>query len=256
MIRAVIIDDEPLAVEVLDRFLNLYPDLEVVGKFTNPVMALDKISDLLCDVIFLDIDMPGIDGLSFAQKIESLENRPYIVFVTAHRDYMLDALRAHAFDFLLKPVVQDVLTDCLNRIDLAIVGEIKNRHYGDKSVLDKPIKINSRTGFVIFKPREIIAIEAEGSYCSVILPFDKILFSYNLKKIESFLPGRYLLRISRSAFINPQYFRSLDKKKGVVLLVCGDRKFEVPISQNFIPVIENFFENDPTNLSSHSEAFD
>ncbi len=242
MIYAVIIDDEPIALTVLDRFLAGNSEIEVMGKFTNPTVALEQISELPCDVVFLDIDMPGIDGLSFAEKIRDFENPPYIVFTTAYSTYMLDALRVHAFDFLQKPIEQDVLNECIHRLQVAIAKDVKKHHFLGSSVLDMPLKIAYRSGFYVFRPNDLLAVLADGSYSTLILNYDKLTLPWHLGKVEKLLPSKYFLRIGRSSLINPKYFRSLDKKRYIVVLGVGERKIEVAISGGYVSVIEQFFD--------------
>lgn len=108
-----LIDDERPCLDELAWLLKQYPDLEFAGMDTDPVMALDYIAESAPDVVFLDIDMPKLDGLELALRIQEQCPGVIVIFVTAHAQYALEAYKAHPLDFLLKPVRQARLDDCI-----------------------------------------------------------------------------------------------------------------------------------------------
>jgi two-component system LytT family response regulator len=242
MLRTVIIDDEPIAVAVLKKILSVQPDVEICATFTDALKALPKLAELNPDVIFLDIDMPGIDGLSLARHINEKPDAPSIVFTTAHEGYMLDALRNQAFDFLTKPIDSSQLASCLARIEKKQIEEIKRHQRENLTRIEQPVKFNNRTGFVVFKPAEILCCLAEGSYSVIHLISGPITLPYNIGKIEATLPKGYFLRVNRSAFVNPNYVRIVDKKNHCVTVGYGEKIMDVPMSAPFYPLIEELFE--------------
>ena len=116
MIRAVIIDDEPCAIGNLSRLLNESGMVEIVGEFTNPHDAMIRLADLDADVVFLDIVMPGIDGMLFAKRLMNRDRRIRVVFVSAHSKYAVDAFETGETDYLLKPVSAHRLQKTLRSI--------------------------------------------------------------------------------------------------------------------------------------------
>ncbi|WDL95643.1 response regulator [Alicyclobacillus sp. ALC3] len=116
MIRAVLVDDEPLALERLSRMLQQSGVVEVLGTFSHPAEALLALSETRPDVFFLDIEMPGIDGLALADQLLSVEPTTQIVFVTAYNEYAIEAFELNALDYLLKPVRRERLLKTLSRI--------------------------------------------------------------------------------------------------------------------------------------------
>ncbi|PRP98335.1 LytR/AlgR family response regulator transcription factor [Enhygromyxa salina] len=117
-IRTLLVDDEPLALSSLRAVLSHDPELEVVGECTDGPAALSAIAALRPDLVFLDIEMPGMDGLEVARRIAG-ESPPVVVFVTAYDDFALDAFEAHALDYVLKPFTDRRLLQSLRRAKAA-----------------------------------------------------------------------------------------------------------------------------------------
>ncbi len=242
MLRVVIVDDEPIAVTVLEKFLSLHPDVEICATYTDALKALSKLGEHNPDVLFLDIDMPGIDGLSLAKRINENPDPPYIIFTTAHNDYLLEALRNQVFDFLSKPIDSKQLDSCLRRLEKRQITDIKKHHRENRSRIEHLIKFHNRTGFVVLKPSEILCCLAEGSYSVVHQLSDSITLPNNIGKIEVNLPKGYFLRINRSVIINPNYIRYVDKKNHFVTVGTTSRSFDVPLSSSAFAQIEELFE--------------
>ncbi|GAD00579.1 two-component system response regulator BtsR [Agarivorans albus] len=113
--RAIIVDDEPLAREELQEMLQSYPEIEVVAQFGNAIECLKHLKQLQAEVLFLDIEMPQISGLELANMIDS-DNAPAIVFVTAYDQFALDAFEQNAVDYLLKPIDSERLCKSIKRL--------------------------------------------------------------------------------------------------------------------------------------------
>ncbi len=116
MLRAVVIDDEIYAAENLVRMLEDTGMAEVEGWFVNPVDALDKLGSLNADVIFTDVVMPGMDGMTLANRVQQMDRPVRVVFVSGHDKYAVDAFEAGALDYLLKPVTQERLRKTLRNL--------------------------------------------------------------------------------------------------------------------------------------------
>jgi two-component system LytT family response regulator len=133
-LKAIIIDDEVPCVEELAYLLRKYADIEIVGTFTSPVEALAAAPDLLPDVVFLDIDMPRMDGLELALKIQTLCVDVAIVFVTAYSRYALEAFKAYPLDYLLKPIKEARLDNDIEHLrrQYALMHPANAEHSGPK----------------------------------------------------------------------------------------------------------------------------
>lgn len=114
-ISCILIDDDPLALERMEELLKLTEKTEILAKFTNPISAVQQIPQLGPEMIFLDVEMPGYSGFDIIKKIQETSFFPEIVFVTGYNQYAIKAIKAEAFDYLLKPVDLDELEDCLSR---------------------------------------------------------------------------------------------------------------------------------------------
>ena len=114
--KTILIDDEPMALEVLANLLPAYEDLDIVGRYTNPLDALEKIKITEPDIIFLDIEMGNMNGLELAQVFMAELPKVEIVFVTAYSQYAVDAFELNAIDYLLKPIQEKRLIKAIERL--------------------------------------------------------------------------------------------------------------------------------------------
>ncbi|WP_042348339.1 response regulator [Bacillus massiliigorillae] len=116
MIRTILVDDEKLALDLMEKKLNKIGDIEIVGKFSNPELVIQEMKTLDFQVAFLDIEMTGISGLDLAEIIQEWKSDIQIVFVTAYRDYAIQAFELNSIDYLLKPVLESRLLKTINRV--------------------------------------------------------------------------------------------------------------------------------------------
>ncbi len=132
--RVLLVDDEELALDVLQRLLMQIDGIEVVGKFTNPFMALEELSVIEADAVFLDLEMGGLHGLQFAHELLQKKLQPAVIFVTAYAQYAVDAFEVDALDYLLKPVTLERLKKAVQKIEASMkIKEIKKVHINDKT---------------------------------------------------------------------------------------------------------------------------
>jgi two-component SAPR family response regulator len=114
--RAMIVDDEPLSLDYFERLLAERPEVTLIGRYTDPHQALAGIAEEKPEVVFLDIEMPEINGISLAEQIQAFDPRTNIVFVTAYREYAIQAFELNAIDYLLKPIQKERLEKTLQRL--------------------------------------------------------------------------------------------------------------------------------------------
>jgi two-component system LytT family response regulator len=167
LIKAIIVDDEQPSVAKLEKLLIGSGIVEVVGKFTEPLAALEFLQNNKIDAAFLDIEMPDLDGIELSNRLINLQRRLAIVFVTAYNQYAVEAFRLHALDYLLKPITTERLQETLNRIDAdqEIWTEpipVRIRCFGKFKVIAGPAEVKFRTG----KAEELLAflIERHGDF--------------------------------------------------------------------------------------------
>jgi len=210
-IRVLIVDDEPLARKRLRQFLNADSEILIVGECANGAETLVAARELAPDLIFLDVQMPGMDGLAVSEALDE-KGSPLFIFVTAYEQYAVQAFDAQAVDYLLKPFdrarfaralrrakerLREKDRDELNRQILGMLSEIKDRpQYLDRLV----IKNNDRV--FVLKTDEIDWIEAEGNYVRIHFGKQSSLMRETLTRLAAQLDPRKFPRIHRSQMVN------------------------------------------------------
>ncbi len=233
--EAVIIEDEPEALNLLQSLLTDNGLARVTGSATDPFQAVGLISSLNPDIVFLDIKMPGKSGFDILDELNSKNiDHPFIVFTTAYDEYAIRAFEYAAFDYLLKPVEPGRLSETVQRCRERDIQKEKQ-----KSLLlaesHKKLLFRNVSGFVIIDPDDIVYIEADGNYSIFHLESDKTETVTSLiHKIEDQLPGMKFFRISRSAIINTAYLKKISTRQLQCLLVKDQTEFRVDISREKI----------------------
>ncbi|MBE7692155.1 LytR/AlgR family response regulator transcription factor [Tenacibaculum finnmarkense] len=234
MLRAVIVDDEPKAIEgLLWELSSFNDDLEVIQTFTQAEEAIKYINNNAIDCLFLDIEMPTMDGF---QLLERLNRKDFaIVITTAYSEYAIKALKNDAIDYLLKPIDSDDLEETLNRV--------KNYHEKSNSsekieqILSnfnnkfnkRKITINTDGKLIFLKQSEIVFVESDGNYCSIhTINNKKIVVTKKLKEINALLPEEHFFRIHNSFIINLNKLKQFIKSDGYVILEDNHR---IPVSR-------------------------
>ena len=175
---ALIVDDEEQSIETLAFYLKeFFPDIEIVGKAGNIIDAGKVFYDTSPDIVFLDISMPLGTGFDLANQIDFSSS--FIIFVTAHSEYAIDAIKINAFDYLLKPVHITELTRVVNKVRNA--KRTRQNH-----VADSPkIKLKYEGKILVLSQNDFIYASSEGNYTKIhVAGRDEILISRNIKKIE------------------------------------------------------------------------
>jgi two-component system, LytTR family, response regulator len=218
-LRAVIVDDEQLARDELGYLLTQMGGVEVIAQAGNGVEALDTIARLAPDLVFLDVQMPGMDGFEVIENLDP-SRLPAVVFVTAHDGHAIRAFEIHALDFLLKPFDQTRFEKALERartqitarqghvIDSRLVSLLEelreDRKYPERLI----VKSSGRVFFV--RAEEIDWVEASGNYVKVHTKADAHLLRESMKNMEAKLDPKIFVRIHRSAIVNIDRIKELE----------------------------------------------
>lgn len=198
-IKCLIIDDEPLAISVIENYLKEFEDIQVVGTFSNALDALNFLKGEKVDLIFLDINMPLLDGLSF---IQFLEGKPTIIITSAHREFAVETYELGVLDYLVKPISFPRFVKSINRV-IKTLDFKKNLGY---EILDRPhifVKVDKKRLQKIFLD-EILVVESLKDYLKINTTTNKYIIHQTLSSFTSQLPENFI-RIHRS------YTISLDK---------------------------------------------
>jgi DNA-binding LytR/AlgR family response regulator len=225
-IRCLIVDDEPLAQRVLEKYITDVPYLELAGKCGNAMEAMEVLREKQTDLIFLDINMPKLSGMDF---LKTQKNVPLIVITTAYTEYALEGYELSVLDYLLKPIPFDRFLRAAEKAEETLLSRqlraaqpAQARKEGDPFIFIKSSKKTYKVNL-----NNILYIEALGDYVKVFTT-DKMIVTYqSLKNIETLLPAKTFPRIHKS------YIISLPK----VELIEGN---QVKIRDRMIPIGTNY----------------
>lgn len=198
--RALIVDDEPPARSELRFLLNRHSRIKVVGEATDAEEALALAESVAYDVIFLDVNLPDIDGIELAGRLASMAERPFVVFVTAYSEFAVQAFEVSAFDYLLKPVTE-------KRIDQTVVKLLGVLDATAQPSAEQPRRLErlavNRGGKTMLLDLSLVYyFQAEGDYSRVFAEAGNFLTSYSLKTLEERLDPKVFFRSHRSYVVN------------------------------------------------------
>ncbi len=219
--KILIIDDEPLARDRIREMLKKEKEIEFIAEAANGGEAVEKIETLQPEIVFLDIQMPDMDGFQMLEKLgaAALARIPAIIFVTAFDEHALRAFEFHALDYLLKPFDRRRFAETLKRAKNQIKNNVGNNP--NERLLDLLEQMNSQTEYLewltikkderirLFKTKDIQWIEAQGNYVLLKFAENSELMRETMDGIETRLNPRNFVRIHRSAIINVNHIKEL-----------------------------------------------
>jgi two-component system LytT family response regulator len=223
--RALIVDDEPLARRELRRLLNAFPIVEIVGEAGNIDEARARIEELAPDLVFLDIQMPGGSGFDLLARLDRV---PRIVFTTAFDHYAVKAFDVNALDYLLKPIEPARLATAIAKLRGQMAATPANPIAGP--ALDQLfIKDGPRCWFV--PVREVRLLTAEGNYVRLLWGQERPLLGRSLTALEEKLDGRHFFRANRAQILNLDFIDSVESGEGGRLHVTLRGGPEIEVSR-------------------------
>ena len=232
--KAIIVDDEPDGIRTLQKMLETHcPNVDVAATCSNATIAKQQLEETKPDVVFLDIQMPGKSGLELLTEIPDKDFE--VIFVTAHNEYMLQALQYSAADYLLKPVDEDRLIEAVQRA-------VKRMQAGRKEWSETLMHNLSKTGnpaemrlclptlkgFIVVKLDDIIYCEAERSYTIFHLEGKKtVTVSKSLIEYDNLLQDTQFLRIHKSFLVNLHHVKEYQRGEGGTVIMSDNAEIEV-----------------------------
>jgi len=231
------VDDEPLAREVLRRYINEVPLLELAGECANAVETIVMLPNKHVDLIFLDIRMPQLNGTDLLRTVKNL---PKVIFTTAYAEYALEGYELDIVDYLMKPVRFDRFLQAVNK------AFSLQQH---KPIVEPPVRENKEGAFVYLRVdrkmikvlfSDILYVESMKDYVKVVTPSGTLITKQSLSSVEAMLPEKLFIRIHRSFII------STDKIKAFT----GDM---VEVGKAEIPIGKLYRENVQKKLGQKSE---
>lgn len=237
MLKVILIDDEPKSITSLKwELTNFSDEIKVVETFTNPIEATTYLKANQIDSVFLDIEMPQMDGFQF---LEGFPERKFsVVFTTAYDQYAINAIKEKALDYLLKPIDGDDLHKTIEKLKthkktMSFTSSIEESLLSlskNKTVSAKKIAISVDGKLLFLKPEEIVYCESDGNYCRIFLENNEKLFvTKKLKEIEALLPQESFYRVHHSYVVNLDKVREYLKTD--CYLILNNQK-KIPVSRN------------------------
>jgi two-component system LytT family response regulator len=208
-IKAIIVDDEALARDIVRKYLESYNQIELVEEFEDGFNALKGINKLKPDLVFLDIQMPKLTGM---ELLELVDDMPNIIFTTAYDEYAIKAFELNAIDYLLKPFSKDRFDKAVEKIIVAKEPEA-SKHIEQldlQETIDK-IVVKNNEAINIIPLDEILYIEAEDDYVMIHTANKKYLKHKTMKFYEKHLDSKRFARIHRSFIVNLNYITKIEK---------------------------------------------
>jgi two-component system LytT family response regulator len=231
MIKCLIVDDEPLAQNVIETYIRRVSDLSLVAKCENPVDAYDILQNEHVDLIFCDIQMPQINGIEF---VKSLKNIPFVIFTTAHEKYAMEGFNLDAADYLLKPVSFDRFLKSINKVkNLANRSTVPKHENKSGHLFVKEdyrlIKINHS---------DIFYIEGMKDYVKIFTPNKTVVTHVTMKRLELLLPKGSFHRIHKSFIVR---FDAIKAVNGNIIETINNAK--IPIGLQYREAIMDLLNN-------------
>lgn len=226
--NCLIVDDEPIAIRVIKKHLAEFNNLSLVGECSNAIEAIELLAKTRVDLIFLDIQMPQITGIDF---LKSLNKAPKIIFITAYRDYAIDAFDLDVVDYLLKPVSLVRFTKAINRFYQRMNESSANI---GQAVLNDPeyifLKSDKKLHKVLFS--DILFIESYGDYLHFYTTGGKITVKERISHMEEQLPRQQFLRVHRG------YIISLSKISAILPGLIEINEHKIPIGRSYKELVD------------------
>lgn len=232
--KCIIVDDEPIARKGIKRLVEQISQLELLDSFNSAEAAGEFINDTTVDLVFLDINMPGINGIEFAR---SIPKHTLIIFTTAYSEYALDSYEVDAIDYLVKPIdpvkFRKAVDKAITYHSLLLDEEKKSFEI----VEDEYIFVKSDRKYFKVNLKDILFIEGLKDYVIIQMDNQRIITRMNLKGIHDLLPQNIFLRINRSYIVNKNHIESFDNNDVFI------KNYEIAIGNFYRDEFFNTFMN-------------
>jgi len=245
MLKAIIVEDEKLARDLILEYLRDHPDIQVTGEYEDGFSGLKAINELKPDLVFLDIQMPKLNGF---EMLEVLDHKPVIIFTTAFDQYAIKAFEFNAVDYLLKPYSQERFSEAVKKArerlvsgDVNITDKLIN-HIDKKPEIIHRVVVRSRSKIHVISVDEIRYIKAEDDYVMLYTGDGKFLKQKTMKYFEAHLPPEDFVRIHRSYIARLSEISQMqlyEKDSYIVILKDGTK---LPVSKSGLPRLKDILD--------------
>ncbi|MBN2285205.1 MAG: response regulator transcription factor [Tissierellales bacterium] len=231
--NCLIIDDEQPSREELKYFIENHSSITIAEEFENSIQALKYLQTCHgVDMIFLDINMPNLDGMELARIINRFRERPEIVFVSAHREYAHDAFEVEAFDYILKPYSGDRIIKVLSKLE----GKLANKEDDKRRLTDKKITLTNGEKILVLKLDEIAFIKANERKTDIFYNSnDQFCANVKFSEVEEKIIAKNFFKCHRSYLVNLDKIKEIDVWfNNTYLLTMENITEKVPVSRSFV----------------------
>ncbi len=232
-IKCIAIDDEPLALTQISDYIKKTPFLESVAECNSALDALSILSEKDVDLMFLDINMPDLNGVDF---VKSLEVRPEVIFTTAYQEHAIEGFRVDALDYLLKPISYEMFLKSANKAKkhFDLIAQLPSKlEHNDQSLFFK-----TEYKIVRIKLNDIKYIEGMREYVRIhILNEKPVMTLMSMKSMEENLPGSNFMRVHRSYIVNLDRITTIERNR-----IIFDEKVFIPIGDQYKKTFDEYVE--------------
>lgn len=222
--RCVIVDDESGALEILTQYINRTPQLELSASFRDSLEALSYLARHDVDLVFLDIDMPNLDGMQLAELLRNKDMK--VIFCTAYSEYAVESYEKEAVDYLLKPIAYDRFLKAVDKA-LILMKKISPKDHSRIPPAPEHLFIKSGSRIYQLNVNELLYLEKQGHYIVFHTPQEQLLSRMNMTDLLQALPADNFIRIHRSYVIALNKIDTIEKH---AVVIKGQR---IPISDSF-----------------------
>ena len=228
--KCIVVDDEPLALDLLESYVRKTPFLELAGKYSSAVQAMKELANQQVELIFLDIQMPELNGLEFSRM---LPPETCIIFTTAFDQYAIDGYKVNAIDYLLKPISYPDFLQAANKA----LHQHELMHHTPQDEIDS-IFVKSEYKLVQIELRKILYVEGLKDYIKIYEEDNPkpVLSLMSMKAMEDLLPPSQFMRVHRSYIVRKDKIRVIDRGR----IVFG--KTYIPISDSYKQAFQEYLE--------------
>jgi len=242
MIRCLVVDDEPLALHIVEDYISKVPFLKLVKSTTNPIEALNMVQEGGVDLVFLDVQMPELTGIQF---LKIANGKAKMILTTAYPEYALEGYELDVVDYLLKPIAFDRFFKAVQKAQgiiqpsakpAAVPEQVQQQQQPQSDLMSDFIFVKSEHKIQKVYLRDILFIEGLKDYISIFTPAERIITLQNMKKMEDALPERHFVRVHKSYIVSLNKIDSIERSRiwiGDKIIPVGDTYRE-----DFFKIIE------------------
>ena len=235
-IKCIAIDDEPLALEQIGSYVQKTPFLELIATCKNAYEALEVLKEKEVDLMFIDIDMPDINGLDL---VKSLVKKPQIIFTTAYSEYAFEGFQVDAIDYLLKPINYAAFLKAANKSKIWFEANSPEKAEQQPKSDRKEIFVKSNYKVIRILLADISYIESANEYIKIFLDNQEVITTFmRLKNIEELLPAGDFMRVHKSFIINLNKILAVDRNR-----IFIDKKKHIPVGEQYKEIFNKYMDD-------------